>query len=200
MQAHDEEWNRLLIQAKSGDQQALHNLFVKLTVTLPVILQSRLRGWPTADLQDILQETLITFARKLGEIRDNPQLYAAGILRNKIGDALRVNRGHIRVPLDAWPESASPTLRNEVEQAMRQEGLFADALSELERKELLERLRQALKKLSLFCQTFFLGILEQREMEEVRKTLEASTPELKPGAFRKRIFDCRMKLKELLQE
>ena len=61
----------------------------------------------------------------------------------------------------------------------------------------IERIIEAVKKLSAFCQTFFLSILEQRDREEIRELLGADSSQ---GAFRKRIFDCRLKLKALLQE
>ena len=194
------DWNDLLRLARSGDRQGQGQFFTQLAVTLRPIVQCRLRGWPREDQEDILQEALITVAQKLDRVRSNPHKYAAAVLRNKIGDALRARSGRIRLSLDSAPDQGAGSIRQEIEQILGQTASGGDALTQVELSERLERVKSAIKRLSSFCQVFFLGIMEQREIGELWELFSASNPGLKRNAFRKRIFDCRMKLKSILQE
>jgi DNA-directed RNA polymerase specialized sigma24 family protein len=194
------DWNDLLKLAKAGDREGQRQFFTHLAVTLGPIVQYRLRGWQHQDQEDILQETLITVAQKLDGVRSNPHKYAAAVLRNKIGDALRARSGRIRLSLDSAPEPGTGSIRQEIEQILSQTGGGKDALTQVELGERIEGIKSAIKRLSSFCQAFFIGVMEQRETGELWELFRASNPGLKRNAFRKRIFDCRMKLKSILQE
>ncbi|HEX7344510.1 MAG TPA: sigma factor [bacterium] len=194
------DWEALLKRAQRDDVSAVTELLSNLAVTLRPIVQYRLRGWSRQDHDDILQETLITFARKLKQIESTPQHYAAGILRNKIGDALRSRERRSEISRSDEAAEASPVWRHEVEIALRQQNPEEDLLGQIDNDELIERIRRAVSKLSLFCQAFFVGILEGQNMADLWELFKAAEPNLERNAFRKRIFACRLKLKALLQE
>jgi DNA-directed RNA polymerase specialized sigma24 family protein len=198
--APKESWDELLSRAKTKDRQALNELIIQLTVTLRPILQSRLRGWSHEDKQDVMQETLVTFTQKLAEVKSNPHHFAAAILRHKIGDAMRrQRRGHADfVTLD--DNSIAPDMRRQIELCLSQYGPGTTFVRRLEDAELLKHVIRALEELSDFCQTFFLGLMEQVDREELFQLLRRMDPSLRRGTFRKRIFDCRQRLKLLLQE
>jgi RNA polymerase sigma factor (sigma-70 family) len=193
-------WDDLLRAAQSGDAEAVNSLLSRLAVTLRTILQYRLRGWSREDREDLLQETLITFSQKLPGLKSNPHYYAAAILRNKIGDALRSRRGFRQVSLDAISDRHPPELQKEIYNLLEAQTADPDVQKQMEFQENHTLIQNALKRLSIFCQTFFLGVLEQRSAEELWRLFLQAEPGLKRGAFRKRIFDCRMRLKEILLE
>lgn len=90
--------------------------------------------------------------------------------------------------------------RHEVEIVLRQRSPEQELLGQIENDELIERIRRAVSKLSLFCQAFFVGILEGQDMANLWELFKTAEPALQRNAFRKRIFACRLKLKALLQE
>jgi DNA-directed RNA polymerase specialized sigma24 family protein len=194
------DWNDLLHRTQHGDRQAQNNLFTRLAVTLRPILQCRLRGWSKQEQDDVLQETLMTFAQKLPGLGSNPHYYACGILRHKIGDALRARRAHTNLSLDDSQHPSAPALQSEIQMILTQNSSEDEVTVQVENDEYLELISRAVKRLSQFCQAFFLGLLEHREIAEIWSDLHRLHSDLKPGTFRKRIFDCRMKLKEILQE
>jgi DNA-directed RNA polymerase specialized sigma24 family protein len=194
------DWNDLLQETRKGSNEARNDLFVRIAVTLRPILQCRLRGWSKEDQDDILQETLMTLAQKLPYLVSNPHYYACTILRHKIGDALRSRRSHIKLSLDDSPHPAAIALQSEIQMILAQNSSDYDIPAQVETEEYLELISRAVRRLSQFCQAFFLGILEHREIGEIWSDLHRSHADLNQGAFRKRIFDCRMKLKEILLE
>jgi RNA polymerase sigma factor (sigma-70 family) len=197
--ANPPDWNDLLKRAQEGNQQSLTSLFSQLTVTLNPIIQCRLRGWSSADQADILQETLITLYQKLNSLESNPHKYAARILRNKIGDAYRRQRTGHKISIDASAEGMPKGLQLDIEEALSQYTQSDNLQLQIDHRDLIKTIKRAIRQLSSFCQTFFLGILEQRDRREVFEVLQAIEPELSRGTFRKRIFECRQKLKALIQ-
>jgi DNA-directed RNA polymerase specialized sigma24 family protein len=194
------DWDALLQRAQRDEASALTELISKLAVTLRPILQYRLRGWSDHDHNDILQETLIVFANKLKQIESAPHHYAAGILRNKIGDALRSREKRAEFSWSDDKTEAHALWRHEVEIVLRQQDPEQDLLGRIDNDERIERIRQAIGKLSLFCQAFFVGILEGQGMADLWELFKSAEPALQRNAFRKRIFACRLKLKALLPE
>ena len=198
-QKAENTWNELLWQAQKGEQQDQNKLFEALSVTLRPFLESRLRGWSREDKDDVLQETLITIGIKLERIQTNPHKYGIRVLRNKIGQALR-NPPHKRmVSADANDDPLSTALKQAIELSLSHGGLGNDLLDDLAKKDEIERIQAAVEKLPPFCRTFFLGILNGRNRKELWTLFKALNLGLKRGTYRKRIFDCRMKLVELLE-
>jgi DNA-directed RNA polymerase specialized sigma24 family protein len=187
-------WNELLARSRSGDPTARERLCHEIAVRLRLVLQCRLRGWARADLEDLLQNTLVVFIEKLAEIESNPQLFAYGILRNKIGDELRRRQRRMEIPGEAPP--AEDARRAVDSMAEDRSASFA---ASLESKDLVQHISRTIRSMSLFCRTFFLGILEEKTVQELWGIFRVLEPNLQRGTFDKRVYDCRRKLRELLQ-
>ncbi len=194
------DWNDLLLRSKQGNLEAQDELLSSLAVTLRPMLQCRLRGRPKEDLEDALQDTLLTFSQKIDKIDSDPHRYAAVILRNKIGDYYRRQKSALKISIDTEPESMAPGLRREIEEVMSRHGPGVFIQPKLEKEEQIKKIKAAIKSLSQFCKTFFLGILEDYDRDHLFELLCVSEPSLSRGTYRKRIFDCRQKLKTLITE
>ena len=192
------DWDGLLKRAQAGDAGSQNDLCGKIKVRLGPILQYRLWGWPPEEYEDILQDTLVVFLQKLDQIDSNPHRYALEILRYKIGDALRT---HKRGIAQGSYEGHAPVEEVPVkEMAGNTAQARGDFTGELEAKDLADYIREVIKKLSLFCQTFFLAILEDRTIGEVWQLSQEVEPNLHRSAFDKRIFDCRRRLRKLIKD
>jgi DNA-directed RNA polymerase specialized sigma24 family protein len=198
-QKTENTWNELLWQAQRGEQQAQNQLFEALSVTLRPFLESRLRGWSREDKDDVLQETLMTIGVKLDYIQTNPHKYGVKVLRNKIGHALRNSHYKKMVSANTTEDPISPALKQAIEWGLSHGKPGNDLLDDLAKKEEIERIQAAVEKLPPFCRAFFLGILTGRTRKELWRFFVRSDPSLKRGTYRKRIFDCRSKLVELLE-
>jgi len=192
------DWDGLLKRAQSGDEESQNDLCGKIRVRLGPILQYRLWGWPAEDYEDILQDTLTVFLQKLDEIKSNPHLYALRVLRNKIGEALRTQNKWVRSELFEDRSPIGVVAGGGV--AGRETTAGGDFTEELETKDLVNYISQAIKRLALFCQTIFLAILENQTIGEVWQLFRQVEPNLKRSTFDKRIFDCRQKLKQLVKD
>lgn len=191
------KWNNLLKRTKSGDAQAHDELFGELTVTLRPFLELRLRGYSREDKEDVLQETLIIFGQKLGRIKDNPHKYALQILRNKIGHMYRDRTSKVKLSLDSnnpYPHG----LKKVIEKCLDNYKSSDELLDEIVKKEQIDQLQKAIGNLPDFCRSLFITILKGYDREELWRKYKSSLPKLNRNAFRKRIFDCRKKLIELL--
>ncbi len=192
------DWDGLLKRAQDGDRGSRNDLCGKIKVRLGPILQYRLWGWSSEELEDILQDTLVVFLQKLDQIKSNPHLYTLEVLRHKIGDALRTHKRVIavgssegQVPIE---EVSGEETGGNIAQAG---GNFTD---DLETKDLADYIRKVIKKLSLFCQTFFLAILEDQTIGEVWHLSREVEPDLHRSTFDKRVFDCRRRLRKLVKD
>ena len=74
-----------------------------------------------------------------------------------------------------------------------------DFTQEIENKELNDKIRIAIKKMSTFCKTFFLAVLEDQPISEIWDCFQQAEPDLSRSTFDKRIFDCRKRLRFLLK-
>lgn len=194
------DWITLLEGVKAGDKTSQTQFYTDLAVTLLPIVQSRLRGWSSVTHQDVLQETLITVSQKLKDINTQPHHFAAGILRNKIGDLLRSGKRRKTVSIDQHEVNGDQPLQFAIEQALQQSSPSENPLSRLESKDHLNFVVRSIKRLSTFCRQVFTSILKGEEISEIWEELKQTEPELKNSTFRKRIFDCRMRMKQLLLE
>lgn len=192
------DWDGLLRRAQEGDGQAQNDLCGKIKVRLGPILQYRLWGWSPEEYEDILQDTLIVFLQKLDQIKSNPHHYALEILRHKIGDVLRIHKRGIAVGYNEGPTPVREAPVEEVTRSAAQPG--GDFREEVEAKDLADYIRKVIKKLSLFCQTFFLAILEDQTIGEVWQLVQEMEPNLHRSTFDKRVFDCRRRLRQLVKD
>ena len=194
----ENKYNDLLHRTKAGDEEAQNKLFEELTVTLRPFLESRLRRYPREDKEDVLQDTLITFGLKLDRIRDNPHKYAIKILRNKIGHVLRDKSYKTRLSIDT-PNPYPIPLKQAIERSISIHKPGEDLLDELAKREEIEQLQLAIRNLPDFCRRLFIGFLKGYEREQLWKEYRSTHPDLNRGAFRKRIYDCRKRLLELIE-
>ena len=192
------DWDGLLKRAQAGDEKSQNQLCTEIKVRLKPILQYRLWGWRAEEREDILQDTLMVFLQKLDEIKSNPHRYALGVLRNKIGEALRTQNKWARSELFEDRSPIGVVAGEEV--AGRGATAGGDFTEELETKDLVNYISQAIKKLALFCQFIFLAILEDRTIGEVWQLFRQIEPNLKRSTFDKRVFDCRQKLRQLVKD
>lgn len=186
------DWNELLQRSKDGDHTLRERLFSELWVRLRAVAQYRLRGWDAADLDDVVQNALLVVHEKLQDIAENPHHFALNVLRNKIGDALRARAGGRTVTIRE--ERGDDEDFSSLQLAAPDPDLDAA----IDRHQLMRRIVEVLPKLSKFCQAFFLASLEGQSVGEVWDLALAGEPTLKRSAFDKRLFDCRMRLRQLL--
>jgi DNA-directed RNA polymerase specialized sigma24 family protein len=143
--------------------------------------------------------TLALVVERIATIESNPHLYALQILRNKIGDHLRTRSRRLEQTLNV-------TDSDEFEKAgTAGEAILADPeatsfQTRIETLEIVERIRQAIHKLSPICQALFLALLEGRTINEVWELTESTEPKLSRSTFDKRLFDCRKRLRTLVGE
>jgi DNA-directed RNA polymerase specialized sigma24 family protein len=192
------EWNDLLEMAKEGNPEAQNILCEKLRVRLSPILQCRLREWQSDDCEDIMQETLATFVEKIGNINSNPHMYACGILRNKIGDAIRERHKAVKIPIKDQEEKNPDHQDRSEGQVLSTGESESDFIEKLDRKIAVEDILQAVTELSDFCRTLFLAIFEGRSLKDVWLLHKKLEPNLKRTTFDKRTFECRKRIRRLV--
>jgi len=187
-----------LEKAKSGDRDALEALCEKIRVRLRPVIQYRLCGRPQEDLEDILQDTLVIFVEKWAVIHSNPLQFALSILRNKIGDALRAQSGTRDTSLyrDGSRHAAREMSLGEHDPEIADAG--SSFFDDISAADLRPHIVQAIKKLTKFCQVYFLAVLEDRELGEVWQFAKAFEPSLTRCTFDQRTRRCREKLRQLV--
>jgi DNA-directed RNA polymerase specialized sigma24 family protein len=190
--------NQLLQCAKDGDPKALNQLCQEIQVRLRPILKHRLWEWDSNSLEDILQNTMVVFVEKLMQIENNPHFFAISVLRFKIGDALKSKKKQRKTTesLDSIESEEEPIGKG---QLMSLADPDSDFTVPQEIRFMTEQIRSAILKLGKFCKTFFVAMLEERTVSEVWDLFQKLEPGLKRSAFDKRIFDCRRRLKTIIE-
>jgi DNA-directed RNA polymerase specialized sigma24 family protein len=192
-------WDALLHETQAGQTEARESLCRELSVRLLAIAQYRLWGWPRQDQEDLVQDCLVTVLQKIDQVESNPHLYACQVLYNKIGDALR-RRKIIKVPLASDSPPGEEPRGIAIDPAIHPDGDGAGFAARTEARDRMAVVQRAIKDLSVFCRTFFLGMLEERSVQEIWGLVRQVEPDLKRSAFDKRIFDCRRRLKNLVKD
>jgi RNA polymerase sigma factor (sigma-70 family) len=192
-------WNNLLKETQNGDLNAREELFRKLEVRLRPFAQFRLQGWSVQDIDDIVQDALTVFTEKVNDIKSNPHDYAIIILRNKIGDALGERRRRKNISIQSGEEKESDRSGSINEQTFIVDGRGNDPAARLEDRDMVDHIYNTIKNLPDFCRTIFLGLLEGKTVQEFWQFFKGLEPDLKRSAFDKRIYDCRRKLKDLIE-
>jgi len=187
-------WDELLRQAQAGQVQAREALCQELAVRLRQLAKHRLWGWSRQDQEDVVQDCLYTFLQKLDSVHSNPQAYACEILRHKIGNILQRRRpGTVTLSADAADNpDRSPALPAQYPEDS--DGF----LSGIELRETVRMVADALESLPDFCRNLFLGLLQERSLQELWSYFRGREPELQRSAFDKRVFDCRRRLRLLV--
>lgn len=100
----EREWSRLMKAALAGDETAYRSVLQALAL----FVRSKIRrglvrfGQGTADIEDLVQETLLAIHLKRHTWRTDEPLgpWVSAIARNKLIDSLRRKGRHISVPID----------------------------------------------------------------------------------------------------
>jgi RNA polymerase sigma factor (sigma-70 family) len=97
-------WAVWMRAAMTGDPGAYRQLLVSLTPHVRAVARSRCRrfGAPEAEVEDIVQEVLLTIHLKRGTWDQSRPIgpWVAAITRNKLIDILRRRGRHISVPIE----------------------------------------------------------------------------------------------------
>lgn len=177
------DWVLLLKEAQGGDQQRQNELIEALSVRLRLSIKYRCCGWSTEDQEDILQETLEVFWNKLDSISDHPDRYALRVLINKIGNEIQKRKGKYNIPANVDDDH----LASFSDQSYDIEG-------KIEQEELEDRFKRAIKKLSPYCKTVFMGLLKGKNTNDMWEIFSSLDPKLTRSAFDTRNTRCRQKL------
>jgi DNA-directed RNA polymerase specialized sigma24 family protein len=189
--------DELLKRAQQGDETSKNELCKEIHVRLYRFVQFKLSGCPPNDVEDITQEIVTAFTTKLNLIEDNPLKYAWKIAWNKINEFYRHHSRRVREHKENDPDWVTDTFDTIADPN-------SDFTAFLEVDEEVKIIKEAIKKLSQFCQTFFLYILEQggmdkQDYENFWQLIKQVEPNLDKNAFYRRINYCRDRLRKLLE-
>jgi DNA-directed RNA polymerase specialized sigma24 family protein len=184
-----------LHRARSGDRTSLERLCAEAKVRLLLVVKYRLRGWPEADREDLVQDTLVTFCEKIQSIEHTPMAFALWILRQKIGNELQKAHRHREQSLQ---QAFADGDRDADRPSLDPPDPGDDPATAYDRKETAARIREAMSHLSDFCRTVFAGLLEGYRIQDVWERYRDIEPGLRRSAFDKRTHDCRRKMMALL--
>jgi RNA polymerase sigma factor (sigma-70 family) len=102
--SQENDWAAWMRAAMTGDAGAYRQLLASLTPHVRAVARSRCRrlGAPESEVEDIVQEVLLTIHLKRGTWDQSRPLgpWVAAITRNKLIDILRRRGRHINVPIE----------------------------------------------------------------------------------------------------
>lgn len=193
------DWNELLREAQKGDIASQNELCQKICVRLREFIQYRLWGWPSQILEDILQDSLVIFVKKLDQINTNPQKYAVKIMQNKIGDALRSRQAKREVAIDSTKSQNSNQGVVLGERNSEMADTRVSFAEDVEVRDLILLIKREIKKLPKHCQIYFSALLEGKMVGEVWRFFKELEPDLKRASFDSRVHRCRQRLWQSLK-
>lgn len=189
---------RLLVSARQADAAAQSALFRELSARLRPVIAYRLRTYRQEDRDDLLQDTLATFFEKIEAVQDHPERFALQILRNKIGNILQSPwQGKVDSIVSDDAEPVAGQGITEARISMREE--VPDIHDTIDHARRVAQITAAIRKLGTFCRLILTGLLEGLAVAELWEQIQQVEPTLARGAFDKRIFDCKKKLREELR-
>src|ERR1700730_9772572 len=107
--SQENDWAAWMRAAMAGDGGAYRQFLVSVTPHVRAVARSRCRslGAPESEVEDIVQEVLLTIHLKRGTWdRSRPTgPWVAAITRNKLIDILRQRGRHITVPIEDFMDS-----------------------------------------------------------------------------------------------
>lgn len=111
MNADEDIWRKWMIAAQEGDRKAYERLLSCLVPLLRGVARGRWRQAEAADIEDVVQETLLALhaARHLYDPARPLLPFVFGILRLRGADALRRRRRHTtrERAIDEFPETSA---------------------------------------------------------------------------------------------
>jgi RNA polymerase sigma factor (sigma-70 family) len=107
--SQENDWAVWMRAAMTGDAGAYRQLLVSLVPHIRAVARSRCRsvGAPEGEVEDIVQEVLLTIHLKRGTWDQSRPIgpWVAAITRNKLIDILRQRGRHITVPIEDFMDS-----------------------------------------------------------------------------------------------
>ncbi|MGR9426312.1 sigma-70 family RNA polymerase sigma factor [Rhizobium leguminosarum] len=104
MSSQEENWSMWMRAAMGGDAAAYQRFLTSIAPHIRAVARSRCRGFgmPESEVEDIVQEVLLTIHLKRGTWDDARPVgpWVSAITRNKLIDVLRRRGRHISVPID----------------------------------------------------------------------------------------------------
>src|SRR6201997_3648207 len=102
--SQENDWAAWMRAAMTGDAGAYRKLLVSLAPHMRAVARSRCRrlGAPESEVEDIVQEVLLTIHLKRGTWDQSRPIgpWVAAIVHNKLVDALRRRGRHVTVPIE----------------------------------------------------------------------------------------------------
>ncbi len=194
------EYFELVSRAKMGDLDAMNTLSVALTERLRVVVKHRVWAWPAEEQADLVQTSLSIFLGKLHEIRGSPAAFAIQILANQIGNELQRKRRRTGLAIINDPGQSTPLESGLMSLSNSAELASADNADRgLESREQLQLIIRTIDQLKPFCRVVFKGMIEDRSIGDIWEAVLKAEPALSRSAFDKRIYECRKRLRDLIQ-
>jgi RNA polymerase sigma-70 factor (ECF subfamily) len=107
--SRENDWAAWMRAAMTGDERAYRQFLLSVTPQVRAVARSRCRnlGAPEVEVEDIVQEVLLTIHLKRGTWDQSRPIWPwiAAITRNKLIDGLRRRGQHISVPLEEVMDS-----------------------------------------------------------------------------------------------
>lgn len=187
LNGQDENFD-LIVAAKNGDQQALSTLIEKFSEPIHSFIYSIVGDWNI--VEDLAQET---FLRMISAIKDYE--FRAPLKSWLFRIAVNLCRDHFRRKKVRSIVSFLTYDSNEEEISIVDDK--QNPLRDLEKKETLHKIEQALKSLPEYLRlVFVLRDIQELTYEEIAKTLK-----WRPGTVKSRLFRARKEIaKYLIQQ
>jgi RNA polymerase sigma-70 factor, ECF subfamily len=199
VQADSAQTRELLVRINGGDRQALETLLAEHRVPLRAFIDFHLdpRIRARVDPSDVVQETQMEVVRRMDDfLRRRPMPFHLWVRKTAYERLLRLRRDHVHRARRsvgreaAWPERSSLLLAR---------GLLdpkPSPSSELQAKELAERVGEAVAELSEADRE----ILLLRDANELPYEEIACLLEIEPAAARKRYGRALIRLQKILTD
>lgn len=116
--------DELVEKAKNGDKDAFTNLILENQVKLYKIAKARLKN--EADIEDVIQETMLILYTKLPKLKDNAkfEIWLYKILINQCNKKYRKNKTNI-IPLDLIENQKAYSNQEKIEDKLDYEKILA---------------------------------------------------------------------------
>ncbi len=188
--------DELLVLARVGDRRSLNNLMVLLRLKLKEdsAFYEQIQTGRLDD--DLLQDASLILLEKLqSKLETNPYLYFKTIILFKLKEKHRTSQ----VTFERFADlDRKDTSEEEELKGIERLASGNELDQEFEKRDLIEKILQAVNSLSGFCKEYFKALYRESDDREWRKQTREKW-ELNESAFNIRIHRCRHGLQELLQ-
>jgi|GEM_PF-2442134 len=184
------EFVELFKKAKNGDQKDLNKFFQVLYVRIRPIARHNLYGYGVEDIEDVIQDTIVGFLKKIHRIKD-PKNYAITICHNKCNEKHR-KKYRKSAPVNSIDAQKIDEILTYISNTGNiSYGIEDSILAGIDRKNQLVIIKESLKHLSDYCREFTLLTLKNTELKEILAILKNMIPNLTDTNFYTRNHRCR---------